>query len=256
MRIAVSHFFNEILEVERTPATGSASVANGRYYVPVPEGVRIELTTSVVPTSNPNSVVYRAYNGLLQLFPQFSQVVFNPLIEPAHILELDPTGFLNEGAPVQATHVARFQAGRGAGPLALGNAPNSVALLPVNNTLGPGNDRPGVLVTNTVDIGLLTGGQGATEFGVFWYTYDFTTGVDVHAQVGAFAGQNAPALRMISESEPPDVTGWLSGDNGSTFLQVDNLGSIAFCDPVKELKFALKSTSSTKRYVAGYALLF
>lgn len=260
MRVA-STFDHQILQAERTPPVGEANISNGRYFVPIPEGVKVVLDSSsfILPSSNPASVPYQAYTGLLRLFPQFKQIVWNPLIEAADVLQLDPAGVLNEGTPVTASHPARFQGGRGAGPLALGNAPNSVALLKVNNTLGVGNDRPGVLVTTTIDITLQTLGKGASEFAVFWYLYDFQTGVDARATVGTYAGVNQPALRQVTEIQPDPAgfSAWLSPNGGGNFLEVQKLKPIAFCDPTTELKIAFKNTSgSAKRYVAGYALLF
>ncbi len=260
MRVAAT-FAHEIVQAERTPPIGEAHASNGRYYIPIPEGVKVLLdnTSFVLPSNNPGSIPYQAYHGLLRLFPQYSQVVFNPLLEAADMLELDPAGILHEGTPVVASHPARFQAGRGAGPLAVGTAPNSVALLAANSALGPGNDKPGVLVTTTLDIGPLTGGKGASEFVVFWSLLEFQTGVDVRATVGFFAGQNEPALRMVKEveAEPFGFSAWLSPNGGGNFLEIQKLKPVAFCEPTTTLKIAFKNADNRmKRYVAGYALLF
>lgn len=260
MRVA-STFTHEILQAERTPPLGEAHISNGRYYVPIPEGVKVVLDSSsfILPSSDPGSIPSQAYLGLLRQFPQFTQMIWNPLIEGADILQLDPLGVLNEGAPVVSSYPARFQAGRGVGPLALGNAPNSVALLKTNDTLGAGNDKPGVLVTTTLDITAQTLGAGATEFAVFWYLYDFQTGVDARATVGTYAGVNQSALRQITEleSDPLGFSAWLSPNGGGNFVEVQKLKPVAFCDPTTKLKVAFKNTSNrAKRYVAGYALLF
>lgn len=258
MRVATT-FSHEIIQAERTPPPGEANICNGRYFVPIPEGVKVLLDASsfILPSNDPLSIPSQAYTGLLRLFPQFTQIVFNPLIEAADANLLDPTGMLNEGTPVTNSYPARFQAGRGAGPLALGNAPNSVALLPSNTTLGVGNDKPGVLTTRSIDITAQTGGKGASEFAVFWYLYGFATGIDARATVGRFAGVNQAALRQVFEVEPPEFTAWLSPNGGGNYVQVQKLGLVAFCDPTTELKIAFKNTSSSaKQYVAGYALLF
>jgi len=259
MRVA-STFAHEILQAERTPPTGEGHVCNGRYFVPIPEGVKVLLdSTSYILPIDSGSIPSQAYTGLLRMFPQFTQVVFNPLIEAADCLQLDPVGVLNEGTPVSATYPARFQSGRGVGPGALGNAPNSVALLRANTTLGVGNDKPGVLVTTTIDITLQTLGQGASEFAVFWCLYDFQTGVDARATVGTYADLNTPALRQVSEldSNPSGFSTWFSPNGGGNFVEVQKLKPVAFCEPTTAVKIAFKNTDNrSKRYVAGYALLF
>lgn len=258
MRVA-STFSHEILQAERTPPPAEDHVSNGRYFVPVPEGVKVRLDSSsfILPSNNPQSVPFQAYTGILRLFPQFSQIVWNPLIEAADTAQLDPAGVLNEGTPVTDSYAARFQAGRGVGPLAVGNAPNSVALLKQNDAAA--TPKPGVIVTTTIDISVQTLGQGASEFAVFWYLYNFETGVDARATVGTYAGQNLPAYRRIQEvdAEPNDFSAWLSPNGGGNFLQVQKLKPVAFCEPTTEIKLAWKNTSTrAKLYVAGYALLF
>jgi len=262
MRIVATLDSNEILMVEKTPSLGEAVSRNGQYMVPVADGVKVavEPNSFILPTADPDSVVARNFAGLLAQYPQFENILFNPLIEDSDIDDLDLTAVLNEGSPVTATHISRFQVGRGtAGPLPSGNAPNSVAVLSQNQTAGFGLERPGVLVTNTMDIGPLTGGVGATEFAVFWYIYEFTTTEDVRSSFGLTAGQNTPAIRQVVEvdQEPADFEVLLSINDGANFFPVDRLLPIAFCDPGSLIRLAFKNTNPlNKRYLAHFGLLF
>jgi len=262
MRIIATLATNDIIQVEKNPPDGVPVARNGMYSVPIPEGVKVavEPNSFVLPAANPNSVVAQSYAGLLAQFPQYENILFNPLIEATDIDDLDPSAVLNEGSPPTASYISRFQIGRGtAGPLAPGMAANSVAVLESNDTLGPGLEKPGVLITDTIDIGALTGGAGADEFVVYWYIYDFETTTDVRSSFGFFAGQNNPAIRNMLEvpQEPGDFEVFISINDGLTFLPVDRLIPIAFCSPGLLVRLAFKNTNPTqKKYLAGYAVMF
>jgi hypothetical protein len=253
---------NSIIQVEKNPPEGETVARNGMYNVPVPEGVKVAVESSsiVLPSSDPSSVVFQSYAGLLAQFPQYENILFNPLIEASDIDDLDALGILNEGAPVVVSYSARFQAGRGTGgPLPAGNAANSVALLSQHATGGIGSETPGVIVTDTIDIGPLTANQGADEFVVYWYIYDFETTVDARSEFGVYSGQNIPAIRQVLEvdQEPGDFEVFISVNDGANFLPVNRLIPIAFCEPGLLIRLAFKNTSSTKKkYLAAYAVMF
>lgn len=260
MRIIATLAGNSIIQVEKNPPDGEPVARNGMYNVPVPEGVKVRVTpTSFVdPPSDPNSVVAQGYAGLLAQFPQYENILFNPLILDTDMDDLDPDAVLNQGAPVTESHISRFQIGRGtAGPLPPGMAANSVAVLESNDTVVP--NRPGVLITDTIDIGVLTGGVGADEFCVYWYIYDFDTTVDVRASFGFFAGQNNPAIRNVLEvpQEPGEFEVFISINDGGNYFPVNRLIPIAFCNPGLLVRLAFKNTDPTKKkYLAGYAIMF
>ena len=262
MRIVATLVGDEILQVEKNPPNGERVSRNGQYMVPVAEGVKVavEPDSFVLPSASPDSVVARNFAGLLVQFPQYENILYNPLIEASDIDDVDLLGVLNEGSPVTDSHPSRFQLGRGtAGPLPAGNAANSVALLEQNDAPGIGLEKPGVIVTDTIDVGVLTGGVGAMEFMVYWYIYEFETTTDVNSQFGFFAGQNTPAIRKVLEldQEPSDFEAFLSVNDGANFFPVDRLVPIAFCNPGTLIRLAFKNTNALrKRYVAHYALIF
>jgi hypothetical protein len=261
MRVVATLVGDDILQVENPP-NGEFVSRNGTYMVPMAEGVKVAVDSDsfVLPSSDPNSVVARNFAGLLAQFPTYEHVVYNPLIEGSDLDDLDLTGVLNEGSPVTATHVSRLQMGRGTvGPLPSGNAANSVALLPQNDAPGPGSERPGVLVTDTIDIGPLTGGSGASEFAVYWYVFLFSTTEDLRSDFGFYAGQNTPAFRQVAEmdQEPGDLEVFISVNDGANFFPVQRMVPATFCSPGSLIRLAFKNTNSTlKRYLAHYALLF
>jgi hypothetical protein len=262
MRIVATLVGDEILQVEKNPPNGTPVSRNGQYMVPIAEGVKVavESDSFVLPSSDPNSVVARNFAGLLVQFPQYENVLYNPLIEGTDVDDLDPAGVLNEGSPVTASHISRFQIGRGTGgPLPSGNAANSVAVLPQNEAGGVGFEHPGVLVTDTIDVGPLTGGVGATEFVVYWYVFRFSTTDDVNTDFGFFAGTNSPAIRQALEmdQEPSDLEVFLSVNDGANFFPVERLIPISFCNPATLIRIAFKNTNpDLKYYVAHYALMF
>lgn len=260
MRIIATLADHEIVQVEKNPPDGVAVTRNGMYNIPVPEGVKVRVLPGsfVLPPTDPNSVVAQSYAGLLAQFPQYGNILFNPLIQATDMDDLDPSASLHEGMPVTNSFPSRVQMGRGtAGPLASGMAPNSVAVLEANEGIVP--TRPGVLVTDTIDIGVLTSGVGADEFCVYWYIYDFDTTQDIRASVGFFAGQNLPALRKVIEvpQEPSDFEVFISINDGANFFPVNRLLPIAFCSPGLLIRLAFKNTNPLKKkYLAGYAILF
>lgn len=262
MRIVATFDDDQILQVEKNPPDGEFVARNGTYMVPVAEGVKVAVdsTSFILPSSNPNSVVARNFAGLLAQFPQYENILYNPLIEDTDINDLDPSAVLNEGSPITATHVSRLQIGRGTGgPLPSGNAANSVALLESNDSGGLGFERPGVLISDTIDLGPLTSNQGATEFAVYWYIYTFSTSMDVRSSFGLFAGQNSPAIRSVAEvsQEPDDFQAFISINDGANFFPVQRLVPISFCTPGLLIRLAFRNTNpDLKYYLAHYGVLF
>lgn len=266
MRILVDLPTNKILQVEKVPDLGDPRANNGKYPIPMPEGVSVfvEPDSFVLPASDPNSVVAQSYAGLLATFPQYENILFNPLLTEADIGDLDLNGVLKEGIPPTEEFVSRLQTGRtSGGPLPVGQAPTSTAILAANESVVPA--RPGVLVTDTIDIGPLTLDPlsglpvGADDFAVYWYLYDYNTTHDIRSDLGVHAGQNLPALRNLIEidQEPNDLQVFLSINDGATFTEVQRLVPVAFCEKGQLLRIAFKNNDPTRKiYLAGYAILF
>jgi hypothetical protein len=138
-----------------------------------------------------------------------------------------------------------------------------VAILPENSAVSPA--RPGVLVTDTIDIGPYTLDPitglpvGTDEFLLYWYVYEFTTTQDVHSSFGATSGQNDPAIRSLVETdqEPADLQVFISINDGTTFVEVQRLVPISFCNKGRLIRIAFKNNSTSQKfYLASYAILF
>jgi hypothetical protein len=258
MRILADLASNDILQVEKTPPVGDPVPINGKYVVDVPEGAPVQVDANSYILNggvvDAGSVVTHAFAGLLAQFPQYDNIVFNPLVIADDVNDLDLTASFMEPPDTWAT---RAQVGRGSVDPQEGLAPNSTAILPVN-TAGSGSNRPGMLITDTIDISAATSGAGAREFVVYWRLYSFTTSDDVMSDYGATAGLNDPAIRSISEAdqEPTDFQVYLSLDDGAVYFPVGRLEPIAFCVPGTSLRLAFRNDSASKIYLGNYALLF
>lgn len=261
MRILASRDENKILQVEKVPPEGDLVPVNGKYVLPTPEGVSVHVFSDsiILPTSDPNSVVGQAYAGLLAQYPQYENILFNPLLLDTDIDDLDLGGLFID--PVTLDEFpTRAQVGRGTGgPFTAGQAPTNTALLAENPGVPLGAaPRPGMLITDTIDIGPLTGGVGADEFVVYWYLYDCSTSEDVNANFGAQAGNNLPALRNVIEQdqEPADLQVYISINDGTTWVEVNRLVPTAFCNKGDLVRLAFRNNGTSKTYVAAYAVMF
>lgn len=259
MRISADLAQLQILQVEKNSSLGEPIDYTGKVCLPIPEGVTIRVTPSsiILPSTDPNSVILQSYLGLLAQYPQYANILFNPLLEAADMSELDPSGVLSIGAPVTAYHPARFQMGRAGAPA--GASPGSVAMLESNDTLGVGLERPGVITTTTIDIGPYTADLGADEFMVYWYLYEMSVSVDASSGFGAFAGQNQPSLKSWIEidQEPANFEAYISINGGFNYFPISRMTPIAFCKPGRYIRLAFKNESaSAKRFLAAYALMF
>lgn len=254
MRVVADIATAGILQVEKSPVVGDSRPFNGRFALPIPEMVAVDIdSTSYVLPVDGGDVFSQAMASLLVQYPMYENVVFNPLLTAADQADLDLTATF-PGTP----DVTRALVGRGAGPLPIGAVPDVTAcVLPQNDRVAPA--RPGILITDTIDITIPTGGLGADEFMMWWKLFDFDTGEDVTSDFGATAGQNDPAVRSILEvdQEPAGFAVHLSHDDGATYTQMDRLTPTDFGSYGTLLRVAFRNTSTTnRRYIAAFAILF
>ena len=261
MRVTANLTTNTIIEVGKTPEIGLPTPFNGRYSVAIPEGSDVEINPSTPIMDpggvyGPTTVVNQAYMGLLAQYPMYGNIVYNPLITAQDSADWDMSaGMTVVGPPPLNVLYVRGQAGRPLGPDA-GNAPNASAILGQNTAVVP--PRPGLLITDTIDIGPVTDGHGSDEFMVWWQIYEFDVGHDVSTEFGSFAGINAPAIRSISETfqEPAGLEVSLSINDGASYWRVGRLEPITFCSPGSKLRLAFLNRNPNKVYVAAWAIMF
>lgn len=253
MRVVATLATASIVQAEKTPVVGDSRPMNGKFVVPIPEMVAVNLDSSsyVLPVDG-GDVTSLAMAQLLVEFPMYQHIVFNPILTPADIADFDLTAVLTPTGDV-----TRAIVGRGAGPLPTGCVPNTVGVLARNTRVSP--SKPGCLITDTIDISAETGGLGADEFMVWWKIYELDTSEDVTSSYGATSGEDTPALRSITEidQEPSGFTVYLSNDDGATYTQVSRLAPTDFGVYGTDLRLAFRNTSNTaRRYVASYAIMF
>lgn len=251
MRVVANIADANIVNAEKTPTVGDARVFNGKFSVPLPEMVAVTLDSSsyVLPVDG-GDVMSLAMQQLLVQYPMYSNLVFNPLLTAADAADLDITALFTPTADV-----TRAIVGRGSGPLPTGLVPNVVAVLPQNPTLS----RPGVLISDTIDIGPLTGGAGADEFMMWWKLYEISTSHDVTSSYGATDGVNSPALRTLTDIDPSPsgFEVYLSHDDGANYILMDRLTPTDFTTFGSLLRVAFRNTDlASRRYIAAYAVLF
>lgn len=242
-----------ILQEERTPDLGGTTVVTGRFIVPVPEGVGVNISSStyLLPQDG-GDLASELADGLLALYPMYSNIVHNFLLNSADIAEFDTTATGPTGETFRA------QLGRGVGPLTLGQAPNSTGILEVNPVTS-GGPKPGCLVTDTIDIGPVTAGVGADEFLVWWKIWTGSTSQDVVSAYGATAGVNTPSAKSFTEinQETANLEVYISNDDGVTWT-----GPIGRLEPIDlgvfdtDVRLAFLNNGASRFFLGAYGICF
>jgi len=257
-----------ILQVDNEPvlgATGQVAV-NGKYLIAAPSGLDFPVDTDSYVLDGAGEidggdVSSEGFARMLASYPQFGHIYFNPLLTDDHVDELDFTFSFTDPGTVNV-FTPRVQTGREASAVTeTGQMPMATAVLPLNDSVTP--NRPGLLVTDAIDIGPYTldcdGNEvGTDEFMLQWKLYGFSITQDIAADFGAQAGTNTPALRYLQEveQEPTGFSAYISIDGGASWCEVGLLEPVAFCEKTTEVLIAFKNTGSSKVYIANYALLF
>jgi len=240
-----------IIQVSPTPPVGTYTPVNGKFVVDIPDGVVPPTINETSRLIDPlNNVVDPIFQGLLRAFPGYRNVSYNPLLTSSYLTLLDTTATFpfNPGPPVQFWST-RAQTGRVGVPA--GVAPNSVAMLAENPHPNP--PRPGLLITDTIDIGPATGGVGANNFLVYWKVYTMMVTEDV---MDYGAGTNTPAIKNLVEVQQDIVDVYLSVNDGGGYTPVTRLSPCVTCDPGTLVRLAFVNHNPTKVYLAAYAVLF
>lgn len=243
MRIVASLSDYSIIQTEKTPAVGVTRGYSGKFAVPIPGGASVSLdSTSYLSPIDGGDVSSLANASLLTQYPMYSHVVFNSLLLPADIAALDTAAVFTTTGDVTRAMV--------------GTSPNTVAVLAQNSKVAPA--RPGVLISDTIDITLMTLGAGADEFLVNWTLMDLSNTDDVSSDYGMTLGLNTPAERLLAETSPTPsgFTVYLSHDDGATYSAVTRLTPKDMGSMGTLIRIAFVNTGSTTRYLSNYSILF
>ncbi|OHD80637.1 MAG: hypothetical protein A3J97_05910 [Spirochaetes bacterium RIFOXYC1_FULL_54_7] len=243
-----------IIQVAGTPEVNTATPINGKFVVGIPDGVTPPVITSasrLLDPSVPPGILPTIYNSLLAQYPTYGNILYNPILNASDIAKLDATAVFpwDPGPPIK-TWSSRFQTGTPLGGTK-GVAPNSVAVLPENSTTTP--IRPGVLITDKIDIAAYTGGLGASSFVVYWKVYQMSVTNDV---MNYTSGVNTPALKNLIEVDQDILDVFLSCDNGVGYTQASRLATVSTGVPGNDVRLAFINHTRSKVYVTAYAVMF
>lgn len=253
----------QITQVEQVPPLGVGVPIHGHYVLPLPPGVDfpIDVNSYVLDGGldvDGGDVSSIGFAHLLASYPQFGHIYFNPFLSALHVAELDLTFSFRDPLNGGAIMMPRLQTGRAPGGpgVQAGQMPTHTALLPVNGATVP--SRPGLLVSDEIDIGAMTGGVGADEFMVYWKILQFTISQDIRSNFGMTQGQNSPAMRYVleAEQEPSGFSAYISPDNGDHWCEVGLLEPTAFCEKTTKFRVAFRNGSANKIYLAHFAVLY
>ena len=242
-----------IIQVAPSPPVNTATPINGKFALDIPDGVfppRVTEASRLIDNTSPNYITDDIYENLRRSFAGYNNVVFNPLLTPADSGEIDTTAtFPYDPGPPARTWSSRCQTGRNVVPAGL--APNSVSLLPENPYTAPA--RPGLLITDTIDIGPATGGLGAKNFIVYWKVYTMAVTDDV---MNYGTGTNTPSIKNLVEVQQDIVEAFLSVNDGAGYTPVTRLSPCVTCDPGTLIRLAFVNHNPFKVYLTAYAILF
>lgn len=257
MRIVADSDSYNIIQVEKTPDVGEYRPFNGRFMLPIPDGssVDVDINTYILPQDGGDLAATSAA-ALLARFPMYSHIFYNFLLEDTDIADLDLSPLPAVSTLGGFTARTRVMTGRGVGPGALGQVPNTTTILPLNDKTVP--NRPGMLITDTVDIGPVTGGVGADEFMMWWQILEFNTTHDIASDFGIYNGDNIPSSRQVAETdqEPAGFGVYISHDDGVTWVSIGRIEPTDLTVFDKDVRVAFVNLTNTAYRLAAYAVMF
>lgn len=261
---------NQVTGTQSEKSFGEFFGANGKFFVPSPPGVPLDVSSSSVLTpQTAGSIPYEIAHEFLSRNPNYDNVLWNFFLEVSDVAQLDtsssaPTpvaGNVAAGFPptmIPSPLGPRCQVGRAVGPAPVGVAPNSVAVLSAN-TKSSGTPQYGSLIFDTVDLTPYNPATpGTDEVLVWWRIARATTSEDVVQGFGVTAGLNTPSLKSLQET-PPNYSGfhvYASVDDGVSWYECNYLRPRDLVTAGKDFRLAFINEGSEKLYLLGVAVLF
>lgn len=258
-----------ILHTRPDQPEGEVTTVNGQFILPVPPGTAVEVTAaSHITPQDATSIPALIAAELLIRFPMYDHVLYDFLLEATDIVGYDlgpgvvaPTAAnVTPPAPPWAALIpspngARCQIGRGAGPGPTGTAPGSVAILPKNTAKAAPNYGHLVTVLNDISVASPT---GTDDVMMWWFITEMGTTEDILHGFGASLGLDTPALRKMYETDQEfaNFYCYVSNDNGVTWYLANYLTPTDLTVAGTNIRVAFISTSLSKVYLLGWALLY
>jgi hypothetical protein len=249
------------------PQFGESSVVNGKYYIPSPAGVGIEVdSASYLSPQDANSVPGLIASQFLERNPNYDHVIWNYFLASGDIALLDLTpgapsptgGNVSTGvAPTlaQGPFGPRCQVGRGAGPGPTGVAPNSIKVLPQNANAG--TPTYGALITDTVDLTPYTGASGSDEVLIWWKLATPGVTEDIVQGYNLTAGLNRPVRKTLTETtqEPAGFRVYASVDDGVSWHEARYMDPTDLLVAGTDLRVAFVNEGNAPVYLLGFMVL-
>lgn len=253
MRAIADIATDRIIQVTTTPGDNELTTVNGRYLVPIPEGVAVDITSSSYLTpQDANSIPGLAASGLLVRYPMYDNVLFNFFLESSDMSSVQYVPAFYPAPPPLGFTITktRYQAGRVVGPDPIGLAPNSMAILPANTYKA--SPAPGLLQF------YYSLAVSAREFLVWWKVSKMSVTEDIVSGYDMTAGTNEPAIKSYDEyeQEPGDLVVMISNDNGANWSEVNRLEPLDIGSVGSDLQLAFINKGSDKIYLTAFAVLF
>lgn len=249
---------------------GSFFGANGKFFLPTPPGVPIDINAlSTLTPQTSGSLPYRIAHGFLERNPNYDNVLWNFFLEVSDLALLDqsagaptPTGAnVSSGyAPLMVGSALgpRCQIGRSVGPAPIGVAPNSIAIFPAN-TKTTGTPVYGSLVYDLIDLTPFNPATpGTDEVLVWWKIAKATTSEDISHGYASTAGINQPSLRSLEEisQAPSGFHVYVSVDDGVSWYECKYMRPKDLAVAGKDFRIAFINEGSEKIFLLAFAVLF
>jgi hypothetical protein len=210
---------------------------NGRFLLDYPDNIELE-EENLVFTGIYGLVTEIIPNKILELYPSYDSVIYEPLLDSS--LTFDNSVYFPRDFGFQRTRNKS------------GTTPNCASLLKTSDV-----GWYGVGITHEIDITAETSdGLGRETFMVYWrfvtksFTQDKTPTIHDPSNEGA-------SVTYTEVSNPSLYSVYISGDNGSTYQEVQNLSPYSFSSRVSSIRLAfVNKTTSDDVFLLSYALLF
>jgi len=246
MSIIVERSSNKI--IESGPFTPSDM--KGRYELSTPS------TLGIIPLQSGDyvfprdigSVISRIESAFISVYAGYNGVIYNPLLESADDIS-DSTALFPDSSGAISPRMIK------------GDTPNITGVCALNesapNALDPtGYSDPGMMITEEIDLGALTGGAGSQNVMVWWRAVTKTFTYDKSPIQGLREDVNEPSRLVYTDADPTLLKVYISSDNGGSYSELTNLNPHSFLAPETMVRLAFRNDGSQDVYILAYGIMY